>query len=44
MKPAVASSLAGVIFATSFAAQASAASLDARYDVSLLGITFGKAT
>ena len=43
MKPAVASSLAGVILATSVATAAGAASLDARYDVSLLGITFGKA-
>ncbi len=44
MKPAVASSLAGLILSISFATAAvEAASLDARYDVSLLGITFGKA-
>ena len=43
MKPAVASSLAGVILAISCATTVGAASLDARYDVSLLGITFGKA-
>lgn len=43
MKPAVASSLAGVILATFAATTAGAASLDAKYDVSLLGITFGKA-
>ncbi|CAM5763142.1 DUF3108 domain-containing protein [Bosea minatitlanensis] len=43
MKPAAASSLAGVILAMAGATLAEAASLDAKYDVSLLGITFGKA-
>jgi len=44
MKPAVAASLATALVTASLAAgPARAASLDARYDVSLLGITFGTA-
>ncbi|HEY5795797.1 MAG TPA: DUF3108 domain-containing protein, partial [Bosea sp. (in: a-proteobacteria)] len=47
MKPAIASSLAG-FFALGIASAASlpalAASLDARYDVSLLGLTLGTAS
>ncbi|MCR4524241.1 MULTISPECIES: DUF3108 domain-containing protein [Bosea] len=44
MKSAVASSLAGFVLAAGLAAGANAASLDARYDVSLLGITLGTAS
>jgi hypothetical protein len=44
MKSAVASLLAGLAFAACPAAGAGAASLDARYDVSLLGITLGTAS
>jgi len=44
MKPAVASSLAGLAFAVSLAGAAGAASIDARYDVSLLGISLGEAS
>lgn len=46
MKPAIASSLGGLMLAfgaASFAVPASSASLDARYDVSLLGLTLGTA-
>jgi len=44
MKPAVASSLAGLALAVSLVGMAGAASLDARYDVSLLGIPLGTAS
>ena len=44
MKSAVASSLAGLVLAACLAEAAGAASLDARYDVSLLGITLGTAS
>jgi len=44
MKPAVASSLAGLALAISLVGMAGAASLDARYDVSLLGIPLGTAS
>lgn len=47
MKPAIASSLAGFAFAAAVCApnlSAVAASLDARYDVSLLGLTLGTAS
>ncbi|CAH1668638.1 conserved exported hypothetical protein [Hyphomicrobiales bacterium] len=44
MKSAVASPLAAVALAACLAGTAGAASLDARYDVSLLGITFGTAS
>ena len=44
MKSAAASSLAGFVLAAGLAAGANAASLDARYDVSLLGITLGTAS
>jgi len=44
MKSAVASSLAALVLAACLAEVAEAASLDARYDVSLLGITLGTAS
>ncbi|MGO4172008.1 DUF3108 domain-containing protein [Bosea sp. TAF32] len=44
MKSAVASSLAALVLAACLAEIAEAASLDARYDVSLLGITLGTAS
>ncbi|MFJ5368580.1 DUF3108 domain-containing protein [Bosea sp. CER48] len=44
MKSAVASPLAGLLLAACLAEVAGAASLDARYDVSLLGITLGTAS
>ncbi len=44
MKPAVASSLAGLALAVCLVGVAGAASLDARYDVSLLGISLGTAS
>lgn len=44
MKSAAASTLAGLALAACLGAGANAASLDARYDVSLLGITLGTAS